>query len=120
MNKKNWLYAVAAAVGVLALGVAGYSLGKPATVTKADIHSNDGHNWGIIGSFTGNDWQTDYAAFGAYDATTGTRTLVVNIDEGTTFKLRADGAWTVTVTARIWQKLILHISPMQVEPSIMR
>jgi len=93
MNKKNWLYAVATAVGVLALGVAGYSLGKPATKTAA-VDADDGHTWGIIGTFPGNNWESDYVKSGAYDAETGKKTLVVSMVEGTAFKIRADEAWT--------------------------
>ena len=92
MNKKNWLYAVATAVGVLALGVAGYSLGKPATKTAA-VDADDGHTWGIIGTFPGNNWESDYVKSGAYDAETGKKTLVVSMVEGTAFKIRADEAW---------------------------
>lgn len=96
MNKKNWLYAVATAVGVLALGAAGYSLGKPAIKTAA-VDADDGHTWGIIGTFPGNNWESDYVKSGAYDAATGTRKLVVSMTAGTGFKIRADNAYVVAL-----------------------
>jgi hypothetical protein len=90
MNKKNWLCAVVAAVGLLAVGAAGHSLGKPATVNASAGETDDGKTWGIIGSFPNNNWSSDYATSSATDTTNGTKTLIVNIPEGTEFKIRAN------------------------------
>lgn len=84
---------------VLALGV-GVSLGALAhsnPVLVAATDADDGHSWGLIGSFSGNSWVSDVATSSAYDSAAGTKTLSYYIPEGTAFKIRADGAWTVSI-----------------------
>lgn len=88
---------------VLSLGLAGAVLAvsfNPVVATHA-VDSDDGHTWGLIGSFSGNSWSSDVATSSAYNATTGTKTITYGIQEGTTFKIRADSAWTVTLNSTI-------------------
>jgi len=99
-----WLLGLTA----LAVGAAGVSLSSlnsnPSKVGAVD--ANDGHSWGLIGSFSGNSWSSDVCSTTAhgdssaqgYESATGTKTLgPYNIPAGTAFKIRADNSWTTNI-----------------------
>jgi len=90
--KKIWmsLSAFGLTLGMAAVGLVGTN--TSAFLSKAD----SGHTWGLIGSFSENNWGGDVAT-STYDEGLGKDVLSYTISEGTGFKIRADAAWDVSI-----------------------
>ena len=90
--KKIWisLSAFGLALSMTTVGLVGAN--ESAFLSKAD----SGHTWGLIGSFSGNNWNSDVAT-STYDSENSRDVLSYTISEGTAFKIRADSAWEVSI-----------------------
>ena len=86
--KKIWisLSAFGLALSMTTVGLVGANI---ISTAKAD---SNGHTWGLIGSFSGNNWNSDVAT-STYDSEYSRDVLSYTITEGTQFKLRADASW---------------------------